>query len=722
MNRLVVRWAAILALFALLAVLRVRQHYPVFPRPLTVDLLLDRGEAGRADPVIVAGRTDTGDFLTVRFDDERTVRFIYDSWGFPGLPSQPVAIRPGEKLRLQIDMPALDQIQGGWITPKDRIRVHCNGALVLDTEVHFYPREPDRIFFGENSLGGTACGRTLRGVITDTTGRVLRHGPASFFSSGERVLDWLRVLPHQALLLLIASVATVRFVERRVLAGSAFRTATSWTVRHRVFVSAMVVATFGYSWLVTLGSFQFGHGEVFGSFYDYQALSFLQGRLDVPEEAIAGEAFEARGKLYGYFGPTPALLRLPFVLTGFAFAKLSRAFMVAYFVGCLLAAYAIFRHALALARAQSVRETVPSALATIVLVASVGWGSTIFFLGSRGLIFHEAILGGIVFALWSCWFSLRHLAAPAGRWWIGALICGVLSVHTRPPTGLFALTFLGCISVFTVLRAWRETPGRAALVRRHGTIAILCLVGFVSLNALAWLKFRTFDAAPLRISRPYAEPGRLERIDGKSFHLVNIPFNFDTYVVRPNFRVEAGFPWVYLGSLKPRRSFPRAKMDLPDFTLAVPYAMPSLFLLSTLGCAAAWFVRPELRWAMAGLWLAVLPMSLALFAAIASSQRYTGDFCPFLITAGCVGLAAVETLRSVVLRGGARTVLVFATAAAVAVTIAITLHYQGETLWGVPDHVRDRYQAIRRRVDGFFGVDGVASATPIPAEKKHLDR
>jgi hypothetical protein len=82
------------------------------------------------------------------------------------------------------------------------------------------------------------------------------------------------------------------------------------------FLAAAGCASVCYAWVVTGGSFRFNHAEVFGSFYDYQAASFLEGRLDVPEEAIGGEAFEARGKLYGYFGPTPALLRLPFVAAG----------------------------------------------------------------------------------------------------------------------------------------------------------------------------------------------------------------------------------------------------------------------------------------------------------------------------------------------------------------------------------------------------------------------
>lgn len=709
MNRFLLRSAIALTLFVALVVLRVKEHYPSLPVPLRVELKLDPGEAGRADPLIVAGRVYRGDFLSVHFDDPNTVHFLYDSWGHPGIPSRKVSVRPGESLRLAIEMPALNQVQGRLSPPSQRVRVICNNETVLDVKGHFFMREQDRIFFGENSLGGTACGTTLRGQIIDEQGRILRGGPENISTHRERLIDWLAHHPRQVGALILFSLCAAFYGERLRFLVPRLPLVMTSVRRHRWFVGATMLAGIFYAWLVTGGSFVLNYSEIFGSFYDYQAESLLYGRLDVPEGAIGAEAFEARGKLYGYFGPTPALLRLPFVVSGFAFGTLSRFYMLAYFVASLIASYLILCHALKIARTGRGQESndVPSPFAVFVLVGSVGLGSTIFFLGSRGLIFHEAILGGIAFALWSCWCAVRHWSSPADRWWIGALACGVLSIHTRPPTGLFALTLLGCVTVAIAVREWRTNHRViSSRIRHHIGIGVLCATGVLSLNALAWLKFRTFDAAPLRISRPYTEPGRLERIDGKSFHLVNLPYNFDTYILRPNFRVEARFPWIYLVSHRPRRDFPKAKIDLPDHTLALPYAMPSLFLLATLGCAAAAFALPTTRAPIAALWTAALPMTLALFAAVATAQRYTGDFCPFLISAATFGLAAVELTSSGWGRI-ARSIVVLATVSAMAVTIAITLHYQGDTLWGVPDQTRIDYQQLRQRVDAWFGHENL---------------
>ena len=381
--------------------------------------------------------------------------------------------------------------------------------------------------------------------------------------------------------------------------------------------------------------------------------------------------------------------------------------MVLYFVATLIAAYLLLRDATVLARRRfGAAAAEPSPFAVVALVASVGYGSTVFFLGSRGLIFHEAILAGITFSLWSCWCALRHLQTPAQRWWVAALVLGLLALHSRPPTGLFALTLLGCVVVALAVRDGLRARADSLVcwphVLRHAGVRVVCLAGLLTLNGLAYLKFKTFDPAPLRMSRPYQNNDRLAHIEGKSFHAVNLPYNLYTYVLRPNFRIERGFPWIYLGNPDTAKFFPRAKIDLPDHTLGMPYAMPSLFFLATLGGLAAFFAVPAHRWALIAIWAAAVPLTVALFAAIATAQRYTGDFCPFLTCGAVFGLAAAECVPAP-WRWLTRTIIALATIAAMVVTIAITLHYQGDYLWGVPKETQQNYQQIRRRMDAFFG-------------------
>jgi hypothetical protein len=247
------------------------------------------------------------------------------------------------------------------------------------------------------------------------------------------------------------------------------------------------------------------------------------------------------------------------------------------------------------------------------------------------------------------------------------------------------------VSVAHLITQLRSRPVTA--LPRHLGIGALCVVGVLTFNGLSYLKFKTFDGAPLRYSRPYG-PERLAHIEGKSFHTANLPYGFYSYFMRPHFRVEPKFPWLYLGSTHPAPDFPHAKLDLPDHTLAIPWSMPGLFLLSTLGCAAAFFVLPATRRAILVTWAAVVPMSVALFAAIATAQRYTGDWIPFLVCAAALGLATLETAPPR-LRLALRSLLATCTLAAIFLTFALTLHYQRETVWGVPEDVRQSYQNFR---------------------------
>ena len=712
-RRLAAWITATFVVFAVLTAIRVDEPASLLPNPLALEVTVTDPSGPRSDPLITSGETGRGDFLTLRLAKDGEATIVYDSWGHPGIASRPFQIPADGRLRLTVTMPALNGVKPAAESGEAKLEVQLNDEAILAERVHFYPRDLGRLFFAMNPIGGAACGPILRGRIRDAAGgREYRGTPSAGYPLSFRIgrlggqaAAWVRQSPREAAWLAVFSVALVRLgtfaLRRRTLAAAARR-----AQRHLWFVGVSAVLGFGFTWMVTLGTWRLNEREIFGNFYDFQAASFLQGRLDVPEEAIGGEAFEAKGKLYGYFGPTPALLRLPFVATGLAFGNLSRAAMLFYFALTLGCAYLLLREALRLAgRADGDDDPVPPRAATAILLTATGWGSTVLFLASRGLIFHEAILGGIAFALVSCVCSLRYLRLPESRWWIGALVAGVLSIHTRPPTGLFALTLLGSVAVARAARGAHVTMDREGLrafvsssVVRCVPLGLACVAGALSLNALAYAKFGTFDPAPLRMSRPYANPERINAIDGKSMHAANVPYGFYTYVVRPNLRFESGFPWIYLGSNTPGHFFPKAKIDLPDHTLAIPYSMPGLFLLATAGALLAVWIAPGLRVAITVTWLAAVPMSLALFAAVATAQRYTGDFCPLLVTAAALGLAGIASLRPAA-RATALVTAGLATAAAVAVTWALTLHYQGETLWGVPEETRAAYRETRRGVD-----------------------
>ena len=514
---------------------------------------------------------------------------------------------------------------------------------------------------------------------------------------------------------------------------------------HAAFAVTAALCLLAFAWMISLGTFARVADDTFGNFYDYQASAWLHGRWDVPEPALSGEAFVVGGKVYGYFGPTPALLRLPLVAMGIGFGQVTRVFMLFDYAACLLAAYAL----LSLAARWRDATATPRAASVILLIATAGLGSTLFFLGSRAYVYHEAILCGAAFALWSSYCSLRYLQLPASRWWSGALICGVLAVQARAPIGLFALSLLGVVALRLAFvrdgagsrggggggrprptssnpcRAGSpdpavteigQTPGAgspgpaatnpAALPLRRArchpfAVALLAALGVFSFNGVSYIKFGTFEGCPLRYNVQYT-PEQLAALGDRNFHLGNLRFNSDAYLFRPSFSLQPHFPYIFREYLD-RRLYPESRMAYRDPTTGMPWSMPGLFALATAGGLIAAFAAPHLRQPLALLGLAALPAALAMLTAVAVTQRYTADFVPVLIASAAFALAAFADLgsRSRHVVNGFSALLV---AAGMAVTFAFTLYHQRTIVWGVPEVAQQQYQRWCQRVDAFFGT------------------
>lgn len=705
------RWLPALAVFLLASALSLRDYFPPLPSPLEFEVQLGPAETERSEPLIVTGRTGAGDFLFVRHLPGRTYAIGYESWGQPSRLSAPLPRPADGRVRLTVAMPALGHVRGVFAAPDPRLRVTANGSQVFDTPVRHHLRPAADIWFGENPIGGTACGARLDGTIRLPDGRTLRGRPEALRSPGRTLAAWLTRSPWQAASALAAGLlagllwpripwrpglrvlALARRGPRALAADEAGARLLAFGRTHRAFALTGGTATLAFAWMVSYGTMDLVHPETFADFYDHQAASLLAGRLDVPPDAIGGEAFVHGGKTYGYFGLTPALLRVPFVIHDAAFGELTRGFMVAGFALVLLASHLLLHAVYSLSG-----RGAPGGWASGTLAAAAGLGSTVFFLGSRAYVYHEAILWGVAFALVGAWAALRHLAAPGGRWWLGSLAGGILSVHARPPTGLFALTLLGAVALVLL---WRDRRV-ASSVRRQARVGVLCALGVFSFNVVSYLKFQTFEGCPLRYNVQY-DAVRLARIEGRQFHLENIPLAVECYLLRPNFRLTAGFPYFYIEPGVPSMPWLDTKIDYHDNTLGFPYAMPALVWLAGAGVVLGWRRAPALRPALLTAWAAAVPMTLAMFAAIAITHRYTADFCPFLIVAAALGLAGGEELAGT-RRRIFRTVTTAAVAASVLLTLAITLHHQGQEVWGVPDEVRARYTDLRQRIDAAVGT------------------
>lgn len=680
--------AAILIVTA--AIRCCRNTVPLLPFPIVLQVEFPAGKPNTIEPLIVSGAFCDGDFLTVRYLEAGMGTIGYDSWGAGGPESPAIPLLPGKRRTLEIEMPSLWAQNHQTETPK--VRIKLDGRELVHTPVSFHECQTDEIYFGLNPIGGTPAA-SFRGTLFAADGKPLL-GPAKFaFTRAQRFSHVIRHrLPHLVAASLSAAVAGwllyLVLGLRRCLVAEFCR-------HHRAFfvVGVLCLAVFGT--VLTGGTFNFRFPDHFGVFFDFQAASILDGRLDVPDKAISGEAFVVRGKRYGYFGITPSLLRIPFVATGVGFGRLTRPFMTAYFAACLAAAYAFLRH---FSREVLPHGRDPSPWAVAIFVPCAGLGSTLLFLGARSYIYHEAILCGAAFGLWSAYFSVRYLnATEPSRWWLAAAATGALAVHARPPAGLFALFFLGCIAAFKIVRELRS--GHRSQMRTHAAAATAALFAMLSFNGMSYLKFQTFDGSPLRYSVQYTAE-RLARFGGRNFHRSNLRHNIDTYVLVPDVKLRPNFPFLFFGD-GGGRAYPEAKIDLGEPTLAIPVAMPGLSVLAVLAILAA-ARRRSLRPTFGLLLAGALPMALALFTAVVTSHRYTGDFCPFLIILAALSVAAFDAEQQ-----WRRTILMsFATVAALSSITASTLvaiEFQGEIVWGVPPEMHQNFLLVRDRIDGWTG-------------------
>jgi hypothetical protein len=137
--------------------------------------------------------------------------------------------------------------------------------------------------------------------------------------------------------------------------------------------------------------------------------------------------------------------------------------------------------------------------------------------------------------------------------------------------------------------------------------------------------------------------------------------------------------------------------------------MTGLFFLALGSAAWRWRAPGNPRLGVLITWAAAVPMTLALLAAVAVAQRYTGDFCPFLIVAAAFGSAALAEVRRL-LRAVLGGFLGCATLWSVIFTVAVSLHYQGATVWGVPDDARARYKRLQQRIDSVLATRGSPAA------------
>jgi hypothetical protein len=520
--------------------------------------------------------------------------------------------------------------------------------------------------------------------------------------------------------------------------------ATAGGDRHRFLWSCTVgFAAAGaiFLWLLLGPDWDLFRKEPLGGFYETQARAWLHGHWNVTATGgVRFEAFVIHGRNYLYFGPWPALLRLPFVAFSHALdGRLTGiSMLVAYVVFAVFASRFAWltRQTLRGATAVSRLEAVGAAVLAFLLAA----GSSIFFLASRTVVYHEAILWGVALTTAGLFYATRFALDGDRRSLLWAGVMATLAVMSRVSVGLAvvaALVLIAAARVVSIVRSGRGRPeGQASLLARivgwpgvgdrtRGvglTRMVLAIV--VPLALYAYVNLTKFGSAfGLPLDKQFLlrfDPTRQAALHANPL----TGFRFVTTTVVQYLRPDALafdrlFPWVTFPG--PARTFGGAHFATLDFTSSVTASMTALFVLWVIGVVASF--RPARPEAMLGTAfrvpiLAGLAGCVSVLAFGFIANRYLGDFIPAVVVGAVVGFHVFARWAA---QPGTRRVVVRAAAGAMAalvvwtfyVNLGLALQYQRAYGIGVTDATRAGWLGFQLDLHSGLPSD-VARAGAIP--------
>lgn len=426
--------------------------------------------------------------------------------------------------------------------------------------------------------------------------------------------------------------------------------ARSWrpTCRNHAYIlPSILLSLIVCAWFVTWGDWKFFEPEDFCGFYDAQARSLIEGRLDVPPAAIGNEAFTFQGKTYGYFGMGPALLRIPLVLASAKMDGLwSRMMML---IACAINLICIYR-IMRLIRGDEPVSRRSQRLLHSLFILCAGIGSSNIFMLGRSFTYHEAIMWAGTFALLFTWALIKYLARPGYGSLALASFFAFMSFHCRQTVGAGVLMMLSVLGAVLIWRTIAKAEAGQVLFAfapvprplRHALVAIFAVLLTLGTSfGLNYAKFRTFNAIPVQYYNCYQEiPNRMHVTGGRQIHPENIPTALASYFGPNGITFDRNFPWVRMPRETSMVGSPA--IDVVESFSSVPVSMPALLLLAVAGCAPLISGSGQMIRRVRLPALALLSGGGIVLATVGITERYLHDFYPALILFAAVGISRIE--------------------------------------------------------------------------------
>lgn len=422
--------------------------------------------------------------------------------------------------------------------------------------------------------------------------------------------------------------------------------------------------------IVTTGGRQVFVKEVLGEAFDSQAEHLLRGDAGVDADAIRNESMIAHGKVYMYFGPFPAFLRMPLNyvypsgrgswsrISGFCAGAIALAAFSGLVTMCLRSSQLSFRW----------RNWVGNAC-----LLAFAFGSPMLLLIGNLSIYHEAIIWGFAWALAALYFACRSRKAEGNaltRSLLAFSFCAGGALLSRVTFGAPFL-LIAPVLALPLLRKDHRIRKLAALFLPLGAALLFHLL-------LTYAKFGSVRGMDLDYSVNWVQKEFAQKHG--LFRLERVPYSFADYFFLRRPQYQPGAPFVWTG---------RAPYDHPTL-----YVMPFTETYSSLLWCSPWILlgavmgivllaRPKGSDGLdRGIALGLFAQVIVILAFMGLAQRYTAEFFPFLIF--CFVLF---------LEKGGRTLFHLRYAIIALVAVSLVINTLATTSW----HVGDPYTPIETR-------------------------
>ena len=457
-----------------------------------------------------------------------------------------------------------------------------------------------------------------------------------------------------------------------------------------------------------------------GSFFDIQGRALLDGHLSVDPGSVGFEGFLIDGSTYLYFGPLPALLRLPVLLvTDGLDGRLTQVSMLLALVVLLVAGARVHWQVRSMVRGRAPVDRADVAAAFLGQVA-LGAGAVPLFLAGQAVVYHEAELWGAALSLASVSAILGVIRRPTARGVAVAGALATLAINTRVSVGLGPVLALAAVTAGAMGLPKLRALGPAEPVGGR-IVALLVAAVLVPVGVSAAINQAKFDqpfGIPLdRQVYSSLDPNRkaaLAANDGSLFGAKYVPTTL-LQAVRPD-AVGATRAFPFIGLPRERATVVGdVRFDTVEHSLSAPTSMPLFCLLALVGLVAA-VRRPPLR-PLLGVMAGTAAGAATSLTIAYVTTRYLADFLPFLALAAFVGLQTLlggTRIRRQLLIGAAAVL----TLAGIAVNGSAGLVTQRLLGPETPEADRAGFVGFQDDVDRLFGRSpgGTEFGEELPAE------